>query len=53
MIRISDILQLKWKDFDGTHIQFKTQKTDDTIRVKLPTKALNIINYYKQIHQRK
>lgn len=46
-IRISDLLQLRWKDFDGTHIQFKTQKTDDTIRVKLPTKALNIIQSYK------
>jgi integrase len=51
-IRISDLLQLKWKDFDGTHIQFKTQKTDDTIRVKLPTKALNIINYYKSLHEK-
>jgi integrase len=49
-IRISDLLQLRWKDFDGTHIQFKTQKTDDTIRVKLPTKALNIILYYKRLH---
>ena len=51
-IRISDLLQLRWKDFDGTHIQFKTQKTDDTIRVKLPTKALNIINYYKSFHEK-
>jgi integrase/recombinase XerD len=51
-IRISDLLQLKWKDFDGTHIQFKTQKTDDTIRVKLPSKALNIIHYYKSLHEK-
>jgi integrase len=51
-IRISDLLQLRWKDFDGTHIQFKTQKTDDTIRVKLPTKALNIITYYKNLHEK-
>lgn len=51
-IRISDLLQLRWKDFDGTHIQFKTQKTDDTIRVKLPTKALNIILYYKNLQEK-
>lgn len=51
-IRISDLLQLRWKDFDGSHIQFKTQKTDDVIRVKLPTKALNIITYYKSFHDK-
>lgn len=47
-IRISDLLQLRWRDFDGTHVQFTTHKTNDTIRVKLPNKALNIVLYYKE-----
>lgn len=50
-IRVSDLLQLKWKNFDGTHIQFTTQKTSEEISVKLPTKSLEILNYYKSINQ--
>lgn len=45
-IRISDIFQLKWNNYDGTHIRFKAQKTDDLIQVKLPQKAKDIIEYY-------
>ena len=45
-IRISDLLQLKWKNFDGDHIIFKIQKTGNTISIKLPNKALDIINSY-------
>jgi len=45
-IRISDILQLKWQNFDGTHINLTTQKTKETIHIKLPTRALEIINQY-------
>jgi integrase/recombinase XerD len=51
-IRISDLLQLKWKNFDGTHIQFHYSKNRmKIISVKLPTKALEILNYYKSINQ--
>lgn len=45
-IRISDLLQLQWKNFDGTHINLTTQKTKDTVQIKLPTKALEIIQLY-------
>ena len=45
-IRISDILQLRWKNFDGSHIRFYTQKTGEVIPVKLPAKAIQIIEKY-------
>jgi integrase/recombinase XerD len=45
-IRISDLLQLKWQNFNGTHITLNTQKTKETISIKLPTKALEIIEVY-------
>lgn len=45
-IRISDILQLRWQNFDGSHIRLFTQKTKDVINIKLPSKALAIINQY-------
>jgi site-specific recombinase XerD len=48
-IRISDLLQLTWQDFDGTHIRFTMQKTAEPVSVKLPTKALQIIAYYKPL----
>ena len=48
-IRISDLLQLKWKNFDGTHINFIQQKTNEINNIKVPNKALFIIVCYKSI----
>lgn len=48
-VRISDVLQLRWKDFTGTHISFTQQKTNDHVSVLLPPKALQILQSYKQI----
>ena len=45
-IRISDILLLRWQNFDGSHIHFLTQKTKESIAVKLPSKALSILEFY-------
>jgi integrase/recombinase XerD len=49
-IRISDLLQLKWENFDGTHINLMTQKTKDTLSIKLPQRALEMIRYYEALH---
>jgi integrase/recombinase XerD len=46
-IRISDILQLKWKDFDGSNITIEMYKTKEMVSVKLPNKAMEIISKYK------
>ncbi len=47
-LRISDILQLRWSDYDGERILKTTQKTKSTISVKLPRKAKEIIELYKK-----
>lgn len=47
-MRISDLLKLRWQNFDGTHIRIFTQKTKETIPIKLPPKAVSIIDYYSQ-----
>ena len=45
-LRISDLLQLKWQNFNGTHITVTTQKTKEQISVKLPNKALEILQRF-------
>jgi site-specific recombinase XerD len=47
-IRVSDILQLKWENFDGERIEFIVKKTKRNQVIKLPNKALKIINYYRE-----
>lgn len=45
-VRISDLLQLRWHNFDSTHIRLVTQKTKEAISIKLPDKALEILKLY-------
>lgn len=45
-IRISDVLQLKWQNYDGKHINISMQKTKETLHVKLPDRALQIVEQY-------
>jgi integrase len=42
-LRISDVLKLLWKDFDGTHLHVVIKKTGTQISIKVPNKALEII----------
>jgi integrase/recombinase XerD len=46
-LRISDILQLKWENFNDTHIGFTIKKTGQQVSIKLPEKAIGIISKYK------
>lgn len=46
-IRISDMLLLKWNNFNGTHIHISIKKTGTQLSIKLPQKALNILDSYK------
>ena len=46
-IRISDLLQLRWQNYDGTHVRIFTQKTKESIQIKLPSKAVEIIQQYE------
>ena len=47
-LRISDLLQLKWGNFSGTHIRITMHKTKDVVAVKLPGRALEILQFYRQ-----
>ena len=46
-IRISDILTLRWKNFDGERLHFKTIKTNRDVMVKLPNTAMDILKRYQ------
>ena len=45
-LRISDVLKLQWRNFDGTHIHVIIHKTKSQLSIKLPNKALEIIKQY-------
>lgn len=46
-IRISDLLKLRWENFDGSHIQIFIQKTKNHLSINLPNKAKEILERYK------
>ncbi len=46
-LRISDVLQLKWSDYDGERISKVTQKTKENISILLPSKAKQILDKYR------
>lgn len=45
-LRISDMLQLRWVNFDGVHISFKIKKTGSQQSIKVPNKGLDILKRY-------
>jgi integrase len=45
-LRVSDMLQLQWKHFNGEHIDFTIKKTGNQLSIKVPNKALAIIEKY-------
>jgi integrase len=47
-LRVSDMLQLQWKHFDGTNINFTIKKTNNQLSIKVPNKALEILKKYKK-----
>ncbi len=46
-LRVSDVLQLQWKHFDGTNINFTIKKTKGQLSIKVPIKALEILEKYR------
>lgn len=52
-LRISDLLQLKWEHFSGTHIRLAMHKTGDPVAVMLPNKALELLEQYQQAGHKK
>ena len=46
-IRISDILQLKWSDFDNGRLHYAMNKNAKAGSLKIPAKALTILQQYE------
>jgi integrase/recombinase XerD len=46
-LRVSDMLQIQWKHFDGTNINFTIKKTGTQLSIKVPNKGLELINKHK------
>lgn len=46
-LRVSDMLQLQWKNVEGTHLNFTIKKTKNQFSIKLPDKALAIMEKYR------
>jgi len=51
-LRVSDILQLTWKDFDGLNINFTIRKTHQQLSIRLPEKSQLILNKYLKYKQK-
>lgn len=45
-LRISDVLQLKWRNLEGEKLNLIIQKTKKQISIRIPKKAIEIINLY-------
>jgi len=45
-LRVSDVLKLRWQNFDNSHIHIAIHKTKSQLSIKLPNKAIQIINQY-------
>lgn len=47
-LRVSDVLQLQWVNFDGSHLHIVITKTGVQASIKVPNKGLDIIARYKK-----
>lgn len=46
-LRVSDMLQLKWENFDGIYLHIVIKKTGAQLSIKVPNKGLQILSRYK------
>lgn len=46
-VRISDVLHMKWSDITEDRLSYKMGKNNKVVSLKMPSKAIEIINYYK------
>ena len=52
-MRISDLLRLKWSDFQNDRLHYEMGKNNKGGSLKLPDKAMKIIEHYKAFQQNK
>lgn len=48
-IRVSDVLQLRWSDFNDGRLQYRMNKNQKLVSLKVPGKAQLIINKYQDL----
>lgn len=48
-MRISDVLRLKWSDFQNDRLHYSMGKNDKSGSLKVPDKALSILEQYKRV----
>lgn len=46
-IRISDVVKLRWSDFKDGRLYYIMNKNEKPLTLKIPDKALSILNYYE------
>ena len=52
-IRIADLLVMRWKNVSGDRLHFQIRKNRDCLGIKMPPKALKILEFYREVTQRK
>lgn len=52
-IRISDLLNMRWKNVNDAHLRFQIKKNKEDIAIKLPEKSLSILRTYREIAEQK
>jgi site-specific recombinase XerD len=51
-LRISDVLQLRWSSFDGSHLHVVITKTGAQVSIKVPNKGMELMCRYKRAERR-
>src|SRR5579872_3940981 len=51
-LRVSDLLMLRWNNFDGSHLRFTIRKTSTQYAIKVPNAALAILSKYPDVEPR-
>ncbi|OJW81526.1 MAG: hypothetical protein BGO69_09070 [Bacteroidetes bacterium 46-16] len=52
-IRIADLLMMRWRNVSGDRLCFQIRKNKETLGIKLPPKACEILNHYRNMAQNK
>jgi integrase/recombinase XerD len=51
-IRISDLLMMRWRNVSGERLCFQIRKNKETLGIKMPPKAFEILNFYRDMAQK-
>lgn len=50
-IRISDLLMMRWRNVSGDRLCFQIRKNKECLGIKMPLKAVKILDYYRNMAQ--